>query len=153
MIKIGSVRKKLFSIKLRMLIGGSQKKNIGIAPTLSQYGLNLREFTMYFDSVSFFVNNHFEVGCTFNVVNGKIVDFVLFEPSSSFFINNFFLYKKGVELSSKELLKLVYEISHLKSNRVNSRHISLRSLCKIHISILKSYSSGVNNNLRSLLYV
>ena len=59
MIKIGSVRKQLFSIKLKMLIGGSQKKNIGIAPTLSQYGLNLRDFTMYFESVSFFINNHF----------------------------------------------------------------------------------------------
>ena len=134
-----------------MLLGGSSKKNISIAPTLSQYGLNLREFTSFFDYSSFYIKNNIEIGCTFNVIKGKINDFVLYEPSSSFFIKNFILFTEMLELNREDLLKLIYEISQLKSSRVHSKHLNLRTICKIHVSILKSYSSGSNNKLRELV--
>jgi len=145
MVKLTGIKKKLFNIKLRMLLGGSAKKNIGIAPTLSQYGINLRDFTNYFEANSFFVKEGFEVSCVFSVDSGKIINFKLFEPSSSFYIKNFFLYKNLDVLTKNELFKLIYEVSKIKSNKYSNRHVSLYSIGKSQLSILKSYSSGVLN--------
>jgi len=154
MVKLSVIRKKLFNIKLRMLLGGSAKKNIGIAPTLSQYGINLRDFTNYFEASSFFIKEGFEVSCVFSVDNGKMVNFKLFEPSSSFFIKNFFLFKDVSLLDKKDLFKLLFELSKIKSNKVSNRHVSLQSICKSQLSILKSYSSGeMSNDLESILNV
>ena len=153
MVKLIGIKKKLFGLKLRMVIGGSAKKNIGIAPTLSQYGINLRDFTNFFEVNSFFVKEGFEVSCVFKVDSGKIVDFNLFEPSSSFFIKNFFLYKEVSLLTREDVLKLLFELSKIKSNRLSGRHVSLKSICKTHLSVLRSYSSGVNNKLKRIFYV
>jgi len=154
MVKLSVIKKKLFNIKLRMLLGGSAKKNIGIAPTLSQYGINLRDFTKYFESNSFFVKEGFEVSCVFSVDNGKIVNFNLFEPSSSFYIKKFFLYKDIDLLEKKDLFKLIYELSKIKSNKRSNRHVSLKSISKSQMSILNSYSSGdMSSSFKNFLYV
>lgn len=138
-IKFNKVRQQLFSLRLKLIVG-NLKKNMGIAPTLSQYGLNLRMFTQHFESYSFYIKNGFEVSCRFNVSGGKISGFVIYEPSSSFYIKNFFLYKEVSSLSSKDRLKLIYEISKIKSNRESLKSISLYSLCKMNLSVLKSFN-------------
>ena len=138
-MKINQLKKSLFTIKLRFIKGDSSTKT-SIAPTLSQYGLNLREFNNLFDVRSYFIEDYFEVGCNFNVFQNKIINFRLKEPSSSFFIKNFGLHKGfSSDIKYKDLLKYLYEIAVVKSNKYNMTFMNLYTICKIHKSILFSF--------------
>jgi len=151
MIKLSGVKKSVFNVKLRLLVGGSAKANMAIAPTLSQYGLNLREFTNFFETKSFFVNNGIEIGCSFSVIKNKIANFNLKTPSSSFFVKHFFLFKDVDSLTKEDLLKLVYEYSKLKLSSNEVSHLVLFSFCKSQLSVLRSFTSGELNTLSSIL--
>lgn len=140
-MKITQLQKSLFTVKLRF-IKGDQSTKTSIAPTLSQYGLNLREFNNLFDARSYFIEDFFEVGCKFNVSQNKIINFRLKEPSSSFFIKKFNLHK-NFENNNRyiDILKYLYEISVMKSNTTSLSFMNLYTLCKIHKSILFSFQN------------
>lgn len=140
-MKISQLKKTLYTVKLKFIKGDSSSKT-SVAPTLSQYGLNLREFNGLFDAKSYFVLDGFETGCVFNVNQGKIVNFSLKDPSSSFYIKNMSVSKLSTDsLSSKDKLKFLYEISVLKSNKRSLSSLSLYTICKIQKSVLYSFNT------------
>lgn len=125
-------------VKFNLVVGNS-KGSMMIAPTLSQYGLNLREFNTYLDKYSFFVSDSFEIHCRFLVSNSDISNFEVLGPSVMFFLKHLHLYETK-KLSKLVILKLIYLISLFKNNKVAVSKLSLFTICRNILNTYKSFN-------------
>jgi len=126
-------------IKCNVLVGDS-KGIMLIAPTLSQYGLNIRDFSGYLESSSFYVKEGIEIHCRLFVKFGEILDFKSYNPSSMFFLRYFYLINVKSKFKISFLSKCIYNIANLKNYSYNSSIFSLYMLCKMYVNTFKSFN-------------